>query len=216
MCGVPATVTGVDRSEDAIRRCIGLRNALGWDGPAFFASPIVPFEPEAPPDVVLSLHACDTATDEAIAQRIRWGSDVILVVPCCQHELLETPPAGALQPLLRHGVFKERLAAVVTDTLRTQVLRIMGYQAEVAEFIALEHTAKNVMIRATRAARPGNTAAAREYAALTRLWGLTPAIERLLGVTLRPFLPPLNLSPEDDSTGVEHVAGDGAIVPGPG
>jgi hypothetical protein len=190
VCGVPAAVSGVDRSADAIRRCVALRDALGWDGPAFYVSPIAAFEPETPPDVVLSLHACDTATDEAIAQGIRWGSDVILVVPCCQHELLEAPPRGALQPLLRHGVFKERLAAVVTDTLRTQVLRIMGYHAEVVEFIALEHTAKNVMIRAERTARPGNATAAKEYAALTHLWGTTPAIERLLGDVVRPFLPP--------------------------
>lgn len=188
VCNVPAAVVGIDRDADAIERCLRLRGALGWSGPDFQVSRITAFTPAVAPDVVVGLHACDTATDEAIAQGILWGSSAILVAPCCQHELHQQLRDAPLRPVLRHGVFKERLASLLTDALRAQVLRVMGYRARVVEFVALEHTAKNVMIQAEHGSEMGSTTAIEEYQRLRAFWTATPAIEQLLGNRLRQFL----------------------------
>ena len=131
-------------------------------------------------DLVVSLHACDTATDEAIAQAIRWQADVILAVPCCQKEAYRQIESRLLAPLLRHGLAKERLAALVTDTLRAQLLELHGYRTQLVEFVPLEHTAKNVLIRAVKGA-PAGAETRRAYEELRDALGLEPALERLLG-----------------------------------
>jgi len=178
---IPARVTGVDANEELIAKCVKLRDSLKWDGIEFRVSTIAEFEPDVPPDVVLSLHACDTATDEAIARGIGWESGVILAAPCCQHELHPQLKAPALRALLRHGILRERLADLVTDTFRALALRIMGYRTRVLEFVPPESTSKNLMIRAERGLEPGDPAFVEEYAALKEFWNVTPAIEGLLG-----------------------------------
>jgi SAM-dependent methyltransferase len=186
--GLPARVTGVDIDEQIIESCIALRDSLGWEALDFHTARIAEFTPARPPDLVLSLHACDTATDEAIAQGILWGSRVILAAPCCQHELHDKLRAPVLRPLLRHGILKERTADILTDALRALVLRIMGYRTDVVQFVDPEHTAKNLMIRATTGLAPGDPRFVREYHDLIRFWQVEPAIAGLLGDSLRQHL----------------------------
>jgi hypothetical protein len=137
------------------------------------------------PDVVLALHACDTATDEAIAQAVAGEAWLLLSVPCCHHDLNQVlrpdGPAGVLRPLLRHGILRQRTADLVTDAFRALALRIMGYRTDVVEFVGTEHTARNMMIRAVRGAPAGDGALVHEYLELRRFWGVTPYVERALG-----------------------------------
>ena len=186
--GLPARVLGVDANEQIIADCLRLRDSLGWEGIEFRVSRIADLVPARPPDVVLSLHACDTATDEAIAQGVLWGSEVILAAPCCQHELHTQLGAPLFRPVLRHGILKERTADILTDAFRALLLRIMGYRADVVEFVSPEHTSKNLMIRARRALRPGDKGRLREYQDLKAFWGVRPCLEELLGETLAQFL----------------------------
>ena len=183
--GLPAHAVGVDVSAELIAQVTRLRDTLGWDGLEFHVSSIADFRPARPPDVVLSLHACDTATDEALAQAVKWRSRGILAAPCCQHELHDLLKSDTLRPILRYGILRERQADIVTDTFRALALRIMGYRTNVIEFISPESTAKNLMIRAEldqdRTQPLCDPAFAREYNRLKEFWQVTPAIERLLG-----------------------------------
>jgi len=187
---IPARVVGVDVNSELIQKCSRLADSLGWDGLEFRVSDIASFEPTVPPDMILSLHACDTATDEAIAQGILWDSRAILAAPCCQHELHGQLGAPLLRPLLRHGILRERLADLLTDTFRSLVLRIMGYRTSVIEFISPEYTSKNLMIRAERGLKRGDTAYIQEYRDLKGFWGVSPTIEDLLGEEFQQFVAP--------------------------
>ena len=175
-----ARVLGVDSNAELIAKCSALARKLGRSI-AFQTSTIAELKPETPPDVVLSLHACDTATDEALARGIEWKARVILAAPCCQHELHHAIAGGVFAPVLRHGLLRERLADVLTDAFRALALRVMGYRVAVCEFVSAEHTSKNLMLRAVLAHKPGDKPAAAEYLALKRFWSVEPAIERLLG-----------------------------------
>lgn len=188
--GRPARVTGVDINADLIANCRQLAQKLGWPELQFHVSPIAEFVPQAPPDIVVSLHACDTATDDAIAQAVRWQSRTILAAPCCQHELHDQLREPTLAPLLRHGVLRQRMADLLTDTFRATALRIVGYRARVFEFISPEHTGKNLMIEARRIEGPDpeRPAAVDEYRRLQAMWQVHPAIERLLGERLSQHL----------------------------
>jgi len=185
---IEAAITGIDTNAELIAKCTTLRDSLGWEGITFGVSDIASYVPAEPPDVVLSLHACDTATDEAIAQGIRWGSRVILAAPCCQHELHRELESGPLRAVLRHGILRERLADLTTDAFRALVLRIVGYRTSVIEFVSPEATSKNLMIRAELGAKPGDPAAVAEYRELKAFWNVTPAIEGMLGDTLQALL----------------------------
>ncbi len=176
-----ASVVGIDTNEELIAKCVALRDSLGWEGVEFLVSSIAAYRPPEPPDIVLSLHACDTATDEAIAQGVRWGSRIILAAPCCQHELHDQLNGGPLRGVLVHGILRERLADIVTDAFRALALRIMGYRTSVIEFVSPEATSKNLMIRAEAGAEPGDPAALFEYSELKAFWNVTPAIGRMLG-----------------------------------
>ena len=101
-------------------------------------------------DMVVTLHACDTATDYALEKAVRWGAKVILSVPCCQHELNRQMESGLFAPVFGYGIIKERMAALYTDALRAQILEYMGYRVQILEFIDMEHTPKNLLIRAVR------------------------------------------------------------------
>ena len=180
---LPVRITGVDVNEEVIRKSVERSERLGAEGIAFACSRIRGID--ARPDIVLALHACDTATDEAIAQAVRSEAKLLLSVPCCHHDLnaqiRAEGPAEVLRPLLRHGILRERAADLVTDAFRALALRIMGYRTDVVEFVSTEHTARNLMIRAVRGLPLGEPAFVREYAALKEYWGVRPYIEAALG-----------------------------------
>jgi SAM-dependent methyltransferase len=177
--GREVELVGLDLKEDVIATCSALAERVGARGLTFERGDIGDFEAGTRVDLVVSLHACDTATDEALAQAVRWDADAILAVPCCQKEAYRQIESSLLAPLLRHGLAKERFAALVTDTLRAQLLELAGYRTQLVEFVALEHTAKNVLIRAVRGRRAG-AEARRAYEELRDSLGLEPALERLL------------------------------------
>ncbi len=172
-------IVGLDLKEDVIARCGSFAERSGAAGLRFERGDIAGFDAGGPVDLVVSLHACDTATDEALAQAVRWGADAILAVPCCQKEAYRQLASSMLAPLLRHGLAKERFAALVTDALRAQLLELAGYRTQRVEFVALEHTAKNVLIRAVKGT-PAGADARRAYEELRDSLGLDPALERLL------------------------------------
>jgi len=178
--GLPVRLTGVDYDSDVIRKAQRFRDKLGYEEVELVQNSVSDYQPAEPPRVVLSLHACDTATDEAIAQGVKWGAELILCAPCCQHELHKKIERPELRAILRHGILRERTADIVTDALRAAALRVMGYSAEVIEFIDPGHTAKNLMIRAEKGRGPRRAEAVAEYAALKEFWGVTPSIEVML------------------------------------
>jgi hypothetical protein len=175
---------GVDVNRELIEKQIEQSRVLGWDGLSFRVSPIIDFFPKEPPDVVLALHACDTATDEALAQAVRWQSAMIFCVPCCHHHLQQqirwdsTPTS--FRPVVHHAILKERLGDLLTDAFRAQILRILGYRTDVVEFVSTEHTAKNLMIRAVRSPTTRDPQAAQEYKALRAFWQVQPYLAELL------------------------------------
>jgi SAM-dependent methyltransferase len=146
-------IVGLDRQPDVIRTCSDLGRRLGCAGLQFEVGEIAGYQPERAVDLVVSLHACDTATDSALAQGVRWESSVILAVPCCQHEIAPQLRNDNLVPLLKHGILRERFAALATDALRAALLNVHGYTTQVVEFIDLEHTPKNLLIRAVKRRR---------------------------------------------------------------
>jgi SAM-dependent methyltransferase len=189
--GIPARLVGVDTNAGLIEKCAAQAARLEYADLCFQNTPIIAFQPERAPDLVIALHACDTATDEAIAQAIRAESHMLVCAPCCHHELneqLSIDSGGVFRPVLRHGILKQRMADILTDSFRALALRIMGYRTDVIEFVASEHTAKNLMIRAVRTARPGEGQFAHEYNELKQFWGVTPYIERLLGEPFQAML----------------------------
>jgi SAM-dependent methyltransferase len=189
--GIPAHLVGVDVNETLIEKDNASSEQLGFTDACFQKSAIRDYKPEVPPEIVLALHACDTATDEAIAQAIVWQSRLILCAPCCHHDLnqqLHATGPDPFSPVLRHGILKERMADILTDAFRALVLRIMGYATDVVEFISPEHTDKNLMIRAVRRANLDNAEFVREYVALKEFRGVTPYIEGLLGERLTTLI----------------------------
>jgi hypothetical protein len=179
--GLEVDVLGLDVKEDVVAECETLARRLGAAGLRFEIGDIAEAD-LAGVDLVVSLHACDTATDAALERAVRARAQVILAVPCCQHELLGQLSNDTLKPLLRHGTLKERFAAEVTDAARARLLEIAGYDVQVVEFVALEHTPKNVLLRATRTQRPARDTArmAAEYRAFADSLGIDPTLERLL------------------------------------
>ncbi|MDX6439571.1 MAG: hypothetical protein QOF45_2154 [Gaiellaceae bacterium] len=177
--GRQVEIVGLDLKQDVITACASFAERSGAVGLRFERGDIASFEATGRIDLVVSLHACDTATDEALAQAVRWQADAILAVPCCQKEAYRQLENELLAPLLRHGLAKERFAALVTDTLRAELLELAGYRAQLVEFVALEHTAKNVLIRAVMG-KPAGAKVRRSYEELRDSLGLEPTLERLL------------------------------------
>lgn len=149
-------IVGLDLKREVIEDCNQIARDLNCEGLSFREGDLVHYETSEPVHLCVSLHACDTATDAALAQAVRWETDVILSVPCCQHELLEQLVSPTLGPLTQHGILKERFAALATDALRARVLEFCGYKTQVVEFIDLEHTPKNLLIRAIRQRQPAS------------------------------------------------------------
>lgn len=151
--GLPVRIIGLDLKEDVIRRCNELALRCGYDGLTFICGDIASYTGISQVDLVMTLHACDTATDYALAKAVSWGARVILSVPCCQHELNSQISCGLLEPLLGYGLIRERSAALFTDAIRARLLERAGYRAQILEFIDMEHTPKNILIRAVYTGR---------------------------------------------------------------
>lgn len=179
---------GVDVRPDMVERNSRLAVEAGLVGLSFETGTIAeaaPFDDREPPDVVLALHACDTATDEALARAVRWRSPVVLAAPCCHHDVQRQINEGPGAPapyaaLARPGILRERFADVLTDALRAVLLRMLGYKVEVVEFVDSRHTPRNAMIRAVRTGSPAKREVRAEYRALTSDWSVHPALARML------------------------------------
>lgn len=182
-------VLGIESRADLVEFCNGVARELGCDGLSFCQGTISETSLDGA-DVLVALHACDTATDDALAKGIQAGVRLILVAPCCHQELRpQLQPPLVLERALRHGIFRERQAEFVTDALRAGLLEWAGYQARVFEFIAAEHTAKNLMIAATKRPEPDSERPARAAAVqdLARAYGLrTQRLAQHLGFELSP------------------------------
>ena len=146
--GYPVRITSLDLKEDVIRHCNELAVKYGYDKLEFLCGDIAYYDGCSQVDMVVTLHACDTATDYALAKAVGWGAKVILSVPCCQHELNKQMKNDLLSPVLHYGILKERMAALITDGLRAQILEANGYRTQILEFIDMAHTPKNLLIRA--------------------------------------------------------------------
>lgn len=143
-------IVGLDLKSDVIRRCNELSIKYGYEKLRFLEGNIADYTGADRVDMVVMLHACDTATDFALAKAVGWGAKVILSVPCCQHELNGQIQSDVLAPLMKYGLIKERFAALATDALRAEYLEREGYNAQILEFIDMEHTPKNILIRAVK------------------------------------------------------------------
>jgi 2-polyprenyl-3-methyl-5-hydroxy-6-metoxy-1,4-benzoquinol methylase len=180
---LPAEIVGVDVNEEVIRKSIAKSHELRTRNLVFQQGTIG--EVNQPADIVIALHACDTATDDALAQAVRSEAKLILSVPCCQHHLNAQLKVGGasevLRPLLRHGILHERTADLLTDSFRALALRILGYRVDIVEFVSQEHTQRNLMIRAVRTARVGEPTFVEEYRKLKEFWNVTPYCESVLG-----------------------------------
>jgi SAM-dependent methyltransferase len=177
----PLTLIGLDLKESVIVDCQQIAQRLSYEHLSFAVGDIHHYQPGRKVDMVITLHACDTATDAALATAVKWGADVILSVPCCQHELYQQVANGSLQPLLNHGILKERFAALATDAARALLLEIAGYQTQVLEFIDLEHTPKNLLIRSTRrSSNPKKDSLIKQYQEFKEALSITPSLEKML------------------------------------
>lgn len=143
-------ITGLDLKTDVIHNCNRLAQSYGYDRLQFVQGDIKNFTGADQVDMVVTLHACDTATDYAIEKAVGWGAKVIFTVPCCQHEVNGQIQNKLLHPVLKYGLLKERLSAILTDAIRVNLLEEAGYDTQVLEFIEMEHTPKNILIRAVR------------------------------------------------------------------
>jgi len=182
--GRDVDIVGLDLKEGVVAECNALAGRLGSRGLRFEVGDIAGYEGVAGADLVVSLHACDTATDAALDRAVRGGASVILAVPCCQHELQPQLASRELEPLLRFGILRERLAAEVTDAVRALLLGAVGYDAQIVEFVDLEHTPKNLLIRAVLRPSRDRARSLDAYRSLQRALGIDPALERLLGELL--------------------------------
>ena len=173
-------IIGLDLKEDVIKFCSDVAARLGYDELKFLMGEIADYTNDSA-DMVVTLHACDTATDYALINAVKWGTKVILSVPCCQHELFGQMKNDLHQPILKYGILKDRLTEYLTDGLRGLKLESCGYDVAMIEFTGLEHTARNIMIKAVKS-RPQKSRmdkAQEQYEALCEFYHVTPTIDKL-------------------------------------
>ncbi len=175
--GYDVNIIGLDLKTDVIEKCNALAEKYGYKKLHFFQGDIADYEGVSRVDMVVTLHACDTATDYALAKAVEWGAEVILSVPCCQHELNRQLKNDVLKPVLKYGILKERMAALLTDGIRANLLESMGYETQILEFIDMEHTPKNLLIRAVKNGTKKDT---KDVSHLMEALHVTPSLERLL------------------------------------
>ncbi len=210
-------IIGLDRRADVIATCCGIVDRLRLGGIEFRQGDIADHIPDGEVHLAISLHACDTATDDALHQAVRWSSDVILAVPCCHQELSAGMSSAGLKPLMEHGILRDRFAALATDAQRAAVLKLHGYDTRVMEFIELEHTARNLLIRAVRRRQsvPPDRAAAvqAQLAEFRRQLGTEPLrLECLLNELDHPIIcEPTGTETEPDS---DSGSGSAPSLPG--
>ena len=152
--GYEVRIIGLDLKQDVIDRCNRLSEAYGFDKLKFYHGDIASYDGVDHVDMVVTLHACDTATDYALEKAVKWDASVILSVPCCQHELNKQMDNELLRQVFQNGLIKERMAALYTDALRAEILENRGYRTQILEFIDMEHTPKNILIRAVKQGGP--------------------------------------------------------------
>ena len=173
-------IIGLDLKEDVIKFCSDVAARLGYDELKFLMGDIADYTNDSA-DMVVTLHACDTATDYALINAVKWGTKVILSVPCCQHELFGQMKNDLHQPILKYGILKDRLTEYLTDGLLGLKLESCGYDVAMIEFTGLEHTARNIMIKAVKS-RPQKSRmdkAQEQYEALCEFYHVTPTIDKL-------------------------------------
>lgn len=181
--GYDVEITGLDLKEDVIEHCNRLAQQYGYDRLHFLQGDIADYEGTDHVDMVVTLHACDTATDYALEKAVKWNAKVILSVPCCQHEVNKQIKSDDLSVVLKYGIIRERISALITDAVRAELLESQGYETNILEFIDMEHTPKNLLIRAVKRSdglgrRAGH--AREEVAALTRKLQIEPTLQKLL------------------------------------
>lgn len=174
--GYPVKIIGLDLKEDVIANCNALAEKYGYEGLGFYVGNISEYDGVDAVDMVVTLHACDTATDFALDKAVRWGAKVILSVPCCQHELNRQIRNELLEPVLKYGLIKERISALLTDALRAEILESKGYQVQILEFIDMEHTPKNILIRGVK---KGGKKEGNDYRRVMEFLNVSPALEKL-------------------------------------
>ena len=187
----PVETVGVDVRDDVITRNRALVERVGETGVVFVVASAGGWQPEQTPDVVLALHACDTATDEALAQAVGWGAQVVLAAPCCHQDLRRQVDARAghavdgaepaLRPMLRDGILRARLLDTATDALRADLLRLHGYRTDAVELVDPEHTPRNTLLRAVRTGAAAPAGLAQEVEATCLALGVRPRLADLLG-----------------------------------
>ena len=173
-------IIGLDLKSEVIRHCNELSVKYGYEKLTFLEGDIADYEGVDQVDMVVTLHACDTATDYALAKAVGWHAKVILSVPCCQHEINGQIANDVLKPILKHGLLKERFSAIVTDALRAEYLEREGYEVQVLEFIDMEHTPKNILIRAIDTGKKGKNS--KRIKDCETFLNVEPTLGRLLGM----------------------------------
>lgn len=172
-------ITGLDLKKEVIAHCDALAKQLNYEQLQFKVGDISDYTGESV-DMVITLHACDVATDMALSKAVQWGAKVILSVPCCQHELANQIDSTPLQTLLKHGLMKERFSSLATDAIRAQLLTIVGYDTQLLEFIDAAHTPKNILIRAYLTKQAASSQIIEEYLTFKNLLHAQPFLENEL------------------------------------
>lgn len=175
-------ILGYDLKAEVVKFCEETAQALGFEKLHFKVGKIEDCTIDFPVDMVVTLHACNTATDAALAKAVKWNAQAILSVPCCQHELFKQVRCELLRPLLKHGLLKERFAALATDAARAELLEMEGYHVDIVEFVDPEHTPKNLMIRAIKG---GQKKSPESYQNYVEFLNITPCLSQLLGENKR-------------------------------
>ena len=181
--GYDIRIIGLDLKKDVIKNCSRLAVKYGYDKLNFYEGSIEEFEGVTQVDMVVTLHACDTATDYAMYKALRWGASVILSVPCCQHELNKQIAVSEFEPITDYGILKERFCALATDGIRAKILEEQGYDTQILEFIDMEHTPKNLLIRAIHRKKQSDKKkekAAQQVDVFCKQFGFTPTLWKLL------------------------------------
>ena len=182
--GLAVRVTGVDVKAQSREHNTQIASELGVDA-EFVVGSISEVVLDPAPEVVLALHACDTATDEALARAVEWAAPVVLAAPCCHHDiaaqLRRAPTPQPYAMLTRHGILRERLADTLTDALRAALMRMQGYRVDVVQFVESKHTPRNTLLRGIRTGRPVRGGGVRtEYDELVGTWGIRPKLQELV------------------------------------
>ncbi|EGA91151.1 hypothetical protein GPDM_01290 [Planococcus donghaensis MPA1U2] len=178
--GLNLRVTGLDLKKEVIEECQQIAQDLRYEQLEFLVGDINDYNDESAVDMVVTLHACDVATDMALSRAVKWDAKVILSVPCCQHELNSQIDAPELGIMLQHGLIKERFSALATDSIRAELLSLVGYETQLMEFIDMEHTPKNILIRAYKTGKKLSAGQYERYQQFTSLLSAKPFLENEL------------------------------------